>query len=102
MPVVLAEAGLHLVDMRVVGVDLTLRVGNLPVIGPTCLSDLVESLSFAAPVIGLGSAEFPPGLVVSSFVTLLAAEHSLEHSRRLGLEVSPPWRRDRNCTLAQF
>jgi hypothetical protein len=102
MPVVNAEVGLHLIDMRVVDVDLTLHVGNLLVMGAACLSDLAESLSFAAPVIGLGMAECPPGLAAGSLITLLATEHPLEHARWLGLEISPPRRRDRNCKLAKF
>ena len=59
MPVVLAKAGLHLVDMRIVGVDLALRVGNLPVMRPACLSNLPAPLGFAVPVIGLGLVECP-------------------------------------------
>jgi hypothetical protein len=100
MPVVLAKAGLPLVDMRIVGVDLALRVGNLPIMRPACLCDLPAPLGFAAPVIGLGLAECSPGLLVGSLVTLLAAEHPLEHSRWFGFEVGPLWRRDGNCKLA--
>ena len=44
MPVVLAEADLQLVDVRIVGVDLPLGIGNLPVIRLAGLVDLPKAL----------------------------------------------------------
>ena len=43
-PVVLAEADLQLVDVRIVGVDLPLGIGNLPVIRLAGLVDLPKAL----------------------------------------------------------
>ena len=86
--------------MRIVGVDLALRVGNLPIMRPACLSNLPAPLGFAAPLIGLGLVECPAGLLAGSLVTLLATEHPLEHSRWFRFEVGPLRRRDGKCNLA--
>ena len=99
MPVVLAETGLELADMRIVGVDLTLCVGNLPIIRPACLSDLPTPLCFAVLVIGLGLVERPPGFLASSLITLPATQHSLEPSQGCRFEICPLRSRYRHCKL---
>ena len=99
MPVVLTKARLEFLDMPIVGIDLVLCVGNLPVIRPACLSELPEPVRFAVLVIGLGLVECPPGFLAGSLVTLLATEHPLMHSRRFRFEVRPLRSRDRDGKL---
>ena len=79
--------------MRVVGSDLPLCVGKLPVMRLACFSDLPVPLGFAVAVIGLGPAVFFPGCLAGGLVSLLAAEHPLESSRRVRFEVRPLRRR---------
>ena len=52
-------------------------------------------LRFAVLVIGLGLVECSLGFFAGSLITLLAAEHPLEHSRRFRFEVRPLRSRDR-------
>ena len=99
VPVILTKARFEFLEMHIVSIDLVLCIGNLPVIRPACLSDLPEPVRFAVLVIGLGMVECPPGFVACSLVTLLAAEHPLEHSRRFRLEVRPLRSRDRDGKL---
>jgi hypothetical protein len=86
--------------MRIVDVDLALRVGDPSIMRPACLGNLPAPLAFVAPVIGLGLVECPPGQLAVSLVTLLATEHPVEYSRWFRFEVGPLWRRDGNCKLA--
>jgi hypothetical protein len=66
-----------------------LRVGDLPVMRPACLTDLSVPLRLLAPMIGLGLGECPPGFFAGRLVTRLTAEHPPECPWRLGLEVCP-------------
>ena len=83
------------------GSDLALCVGNLPVMRLACLSDLPVPLGFAVAVIGLGPAEFFPPCLAGGLVSLLAAEHPLESSRRVRFEVRPLRRRCGDGELAE-
>jgi hypothetical protein len=89
IPVVLAEPGLHFLDMGVVGSHLAPCVGNLLVMRLACCSDLPVPLGFAVEVIGLGPAEFFPGCLAGGLIPLLAAEHPPESSRRVRFELRP-------------
>ena len=98
-PLVRAQASLHLIDMRIVGVDLALYVGELSVMRLARVIDLTAPLGFAVPVICLGLVECLPGGLTSSLVLLLATENPLEPARRLGFELCPLRSRDRDGEL---
>jgi hypothetical protein len=87
--------------MRVVGSDLALCVGDLLVMRLVCFSDLPVPLGFAVEVIGLRPAELFPGSLAGRLVSLLAAEHPLESSRRVRFEVRPLRLRRGNCEFAE-
>jgi hypothetical protein len=86
--------------MGIVGVYLALRVGDLPVVRPPCLTDLSVTLRLPVSVIGLGLGECPLGFFAGRVVTRLAAEHPPERPWRFGLEVCPLRSRERPGKLA--
>jgi hypothetical protein len=100
-PVVLAEPGRHLIDMRIVGRDLAFCFLRPPLISAACLGHLLGSLVFAAPMVFFGPAKVLPGRIDRSLILLLPAEHAAEPSHRLGLEVSPLRSRNRKGKLPQ-
>ena len=100
VPVVFPQASLQLVDMGIVGVYLALRLDDLPVMRPPCLTDLPLPLRLPVPMIGLGLGERPPGFFAGRLVTRLTTEHPPERPWRFGLEVCPLWSRERLGKLA--
>jgi hypothetical protein len=102
MAFVPAKPRFQLGDVRVVGVDLAPRIGDLPVMRLARLVDLPEPRCFAAAMAGLRFVEYSPGCLAGSLIMLLAAEHALERSRRFRLEVRPPRSRGGNREPAQF
>jgi len=100
VPVVFPQASLQLVDMGIVGVYLALRLGDLPVIRPLCLTDLPLPVRLTVPMIGLSLGERPPGFFAGRLVTRLTAEQAPERPWRFGLDTCPLRSRARLGKLA--